>query len=203
MTIISVMREEEIRNNFAKNLLSLRKAKNLSQAQLATALNYTYKAVSKWENMETIPDIVTLNAIADYFDITVDDLISNKDVVKKSNKKVTRRRITLSSVGVCFVVIGLIYLSLSLANVNKSYIVIPFAALTSGIVYLVFSCLWFNRLNVMLAISIIDWSVALIVMLFMDFAYFWVILIIALFINLAFYPFIKIIINRDKNHEPK
>ena len=66
------MKEEEIRINFSKNLYALRKSKNLSQAQLAEDLNYTYKAVSKWENKDTIPDIVTLSAIASYFDITVE-----------------------------------------------------------------------------------------------------------------------------------
>ena len=95
------MKEEEIRINFSKNLYALRKSKNLSQAQLAEDLNYTYKAVSKWENKDTIPDIVTLSAIASYFDITVDDLISSHDAVKKSTKKRTRKRINLSSIGIC------------------------------------------------------------------------------------------------------
>ena len=51
------MREEEIRLNFSKNLLALRKSKGLSQAQLAEALNYTHKAVSKWENNKNLPDV--------------------------------------------------------------------------------------------------------------------------------------------------
>ena len=54
------MKKEEIKINFSKNLYALRKSKSLSQAQLAEALNYTHKAVSKWENKETMPDIVTL-----------------------------------------------------------------------------------------------------------------------------------------------
>ena len=81
------MKEEEIKINFSKNLYALRKSKSLSQAQLAEALNYTHKAVSKWENKETMPDIVTLSSIAEYFDITVDDLINSHDAVKKSQKK--------------------------------------------------------------------------------------------------------------------
>ena len=198
---LAIMKEEEIRINFSKNLYALRKSRNLSQAQLAEALNYTYKAVSKWENKETIPDIVTLTAISEYFDITVNDLISNKDVVKKSNKKKNRRRITLSSIGICFVVTGLVYLALALSNIEKAYIVIPFAALTSGIVYLVFSCIWFKKYHVFLGVTIIIWSAALIVMLFMNFVMFWLILIIAGTINVAFYPFLRIFVGREKANE--
>ena len=192
MHIISDMREEEIRNNFAKNLYALRKSKKLSQAQLAEQLNYTHKAVSKWENKETIPDIVTLEAIASFFDITIDELISDKDVVKISNKKRTHIRITISSIAICFVVTGIIYLALVLSNIPKSYIALPFALLTGGIVFVVFAALWFKRYSVFLATSIIVWSSALIITLFMDFSYFWIVLIIAAVINLAFYPFFKI-----------
>ena len=192
------MREEELRNNFAKNLYALRKSRGLSQANLAESLNYTYKAISKWENKETMPDIVTLSAIAEFFDITVDDLINNKDAVKKSNKKKNRRRITISSIGICFVVTGLIYLALMLANVDRAYIVIPFAALTSGIVFVVFSSLWFKNIHIFIGVSIIIWSAALITMLFMNFELFWVILIIAFSINIAFYPFLRIFAQKEK-----
>lgn len=203
LTYYSGMKEEDIRNNFSKNIYSLRKSRNLSQAKLADDLNYTYKAISKWENKETIPDIATLSSIAEYFEITVDDLISNKDVVKKSNKKRTRRRITLSSIGICFAVVGLIYLALVLANVNRSYIVLPFAALTSGIVYLVFSSIWFKKYHIFLGVTIIVWSSALIVMLFMNYAYFWIVLIIAFIINSAFFPFLRIFYSKEKTTENK
>jgi len=192
------MKEEEIRINFSKNLYSLRKSKNLSQAQLADALSYTYKAVSKWENKETMPDIVTLSSIAEFFDITVDDLISNKDAVKKSQKKRDRRRINLSSIGICFFVTAVIYLVLLVTNTPKSYISIPFAFLTSGIVYVVFSALWFKKYHVFIATSIIVWSTAIILMLFMDFSFWWLVVVIAFIIDAAFYPFFRIFFNNSK-----
>ena len=194
------MKEEEIRQNFANNLLALRKSRGLSQAQLAKELNYTDKAVSKWEKNETIPDIASLSAIAEYFDITVDDLIKNHDVVKKSNKKRNRVRITLSSIAICFIVTGLVYLLLAVNNVPKSYIAIPFAFLTSGIVLIVLSSIWFKRLIIYLGISITTWSLAIIVMLFMDFQFFYIVLIIAFIIDLAFYPFLKIFLSKERKN---
>ena len=192
------MKEEEIRLNFSKNLLALRKSRGLSQAQLASDLNYTDKAVSKWEKNETIPDITSLSAIAEYFDITVDDLIKDHDVVKKSNKKKNRFRITFSSIAICFVVVGLIYLILALNSVDRSYIAIPFASLTGGIVLIVLASLWFRRIIIFIGVSVTIWSLALIVMLFMNFNLFWVILIIAFVINLAFYPFLKIFLGKKR-----
>ena len=192
------MKEEEIRLNFSKNLLALRKSRGLSQAQLASDLNYTDKAVSKWEKNETIPDITSLSAIAEYFDITVDDLIKDHDVVKKSNKKKNRFRITFSSIAICFVVVGLIYLILALNSVDRSYIAIPFASLTGGIVLIVLASLWFRRIIIFIGVSVTIWSLALIVMLFMNFNLFWVILIIAFVINLAFYPFLKIFLGKER-----
>ena len=193
------MREDEIRTNFSKNLLLLRKSRGLSQNQLAEKLNYTFKAVSKWENNETIPDIATLQAISEYFSITVDELISNKDVAYISNKSKNHRRITLSSIGICVVVTLLIYLALLLSNTPKSYIAIPFTLLTSGIVYLIFSCLWFKKFHVFIATSVIILSVILITMLIMDFAYWWLILIIGAAIDLAFFPFYRVIFAKEKS----
>ena len=194
------MKEEDIRLNFSKNLLALRKSRNLSQAQLAEVLGYTDKAVSKWEKNETIPDIVSLSAIAEYFDLTVDDLISNRDVVRKSTKKKTRFRITVSSISVCFLLMAFIYLFLALYNIPKPYFTVPFAFLTGGIVMLVFSCLWFRRLYVFLSISIIIWSAAIITMIFMEFRLFWIVLIIATIVNAAFFPFLKIFLPKERKN---
>lgn len=53
---------------------TLRKNKNITQAQLAEALAVTAQSVSKWENGLTVPDISIIPVIARYFGITIDDL---------------------------------------------------------------------------------------------------------------------------------
>ena len=69
------MTTDEIKNNFSHNLIRLRKARNLTQLQLAEKLNYSDKAISKWEVGSVLPDVETMSHIADYFGITVNDLI--------------------------------------------------------------------------------------------------------------------------------
>jgi len=52
------------RETIAKNLVKLREANRLTQAELAEQLNYTDKAISKWERGESLPDVLTLKKVA-------------------------------------------------------------------------------------------------------------------------------------------
>ncbi len=80
--------------NLAKNIVDLRKKKEITQEQLATAVNVSPQAVSKWETGTSLPDIQTLPLIADYFAVSIDYLfygldISYDDVYAKAFKKVS------------------------------------------------------------------------------------------------------------------
>ena len=66
----------EIKDNLAKNLATYRKSANITQLELAEKLNYSDKAVSKWERGESTPDITVLKQLADLYGVTVDTLIS-------------------------------------------------------------------------------------------------------------------------------
>lgn len=61
--------------NFGKTIQELRKRKNVTQEDMAAELGVTAAAVSKWENNYTLPDILMLCALADYFDVTTDELL--------------------------------------------------------------------------------------------------------------------------------
>lgn len=56
-------------------IAALRKAKGLTQRQLAERLNVSDKAVSRWERNETMPDLVLIPVLAEIFDITSDELL--------------------------------------------------------------------------------------------------------------------------------
>ena len=61
--------------NLGKTILELRKQKNVTQEDLAAELGVTAAAVSKWENGYTLPDVLMLCALADYFQVTTDELL--------------------------------------------------------------------------------------------------------------------------------
>ena len=61
--------------NLGKMILELRKKKNATQEEMAAELGVTAAAVSKWENSYTLPDLLMLCALADYFCVTTDELL--------------------------------------------------------------------------------------------------------------------------------
>lgn len=63
----------------------LRRSKDLTQEELATHLGISYQAISKWERNDGYPDITMLPALANYFEISVDELIGMNEIY--SSKK--------------------------------------------------------------------------------------------------------------------
>lgn len=61
--------------NLGSKILELRKQKNVTQEELAAELGITAAAVSKWENGYTLPDVLMLCALADFFSVTTDELL--------------------------------------------------------------------------------------------------------------------------------
>lgn len=60
---------------FKENLKNLRKQQGLGQKDLAKILSTTIKTVSHWETGYCEPSISQLIALADYFDVTIDELV--------------------------------------------------------------------------------------------------------------------------------
>lgn len=69
-----------VQMSFRENLIKLRKAKNLSQDDLAEELGLSRQAVSKWENENSKPDVENLIKLSKIFKVSVDDLIGNQIV---------------------------------------------------------------------------------------------------------------------------
>ena len=64
-------------NNFGKNLKLLRQEKQLSQRELGKHLGVINQTISFWEIGAREPDLDTLVKIANYFNVTVDELLDN------------------------------------------------------------------------------------------------------------------------------
>ena len=81
---------------FNEKLQILRKKKCLTQEELAEALFVSRTAVSKWESGRGYPNIDSLKAIAEFFDVTIDDLLSGDEILtiaqEDTKQKETRYR---------------------------------------------------------------------------------------------------------------
>ena len=80
--------------DFDKKLKELRRQKGLTQEQLAEALYVSRTAVSKWESGKGYPGIESLKAIAAFFSVTVDDLLSSDEIlnIAEAQQKQTENR---------------------------------------------------------------------------------------------------------------
>ena len=158
---------EDLKDIIAANLIRLRQSAGLTQLQLAEMLNYSDKAVSKWERGESIPDLRVLIQLAELYHITLDDIVSEqpeKVLKPKLNLKKKHLLVTLLSVGLVWVIATGVFMILFYTPVSEyaflTYVVAPFV---SFIVFTVFSSIWGTKLTTMLSCSGIVWSVAAIV----------------------------------------
>ncbi len=156
----------------------LRKSRGMTQIELAERLNYSDKAVSKWERGESVPDIVGLKAIADVFEVTVDYLISEEHpelgeaaqddescskYAGDEKKHFRHKVITGMSVLLVWVIAMVVFVILD-ASIREGYahfLVFAYATATSMLVWLVFNSIWHNRRRNYLIISGLLWSILL------------------------------------------
>ncbi len=156
----------------AANLTRLRQQAGLTQLQLAEMLNYSDKAVSKWERGESIPDLRILIRLAEIYNIKLDDIVHEPhevEVKPRLNLAKKHLLITLLSIGLVWVITALAFLVAyyTLNMQNYAFLAFLFAPLVSAIVFTVFSAVWYRRLVTTFAVSMLIWSVILIVHIFL------------------------------------
>lgn len=93
--------------NIADRIQNLRKAKGISQEELADKVGVTRQAVSKWESEQSTPDIEKIIIMSDYFEVTTDYLLKGIEPKTEETKKKPDAGI-FSIVGTAFNFIGLI-----------------------------------------------------------------------------------------------
>ena len=171
------MVDENVKYRIGANIAAYRKRDGLTQANLAEKLNYSDKAVSKWERGESIPDVLILMQLSELFGITINDLVcdpnelpknsdsklekamtqvSEKALKRKANKNVIQ---ALSSTLVWFVALFAFVLLSSFPSLKQYSCLLFFVAIpANAIVLLSLRSAWHDfRWNRVL-ISVIVWG---------------------------------------------
>lgn len=167
------MDDEKLKRRIGANIALYRKSQGLTQAMLAEKINYSDKAVSKWERGESMPDVLTLMALAEQLQISVNELLADPDelpqgsgimgqMVEKTLKRKADKRVILglSSLLVWFVAL-FFYVVLASLGVRNSWLAFVYAIPVDAIVMLSLRSAWHDfRWNRAL-ISGIVWGVLL------------------------------------------
>ena len=156
---------EKLKLQIGNNIAAFRKQCAMTQADLAEKLNYSDKAVSKWERGESMPDVLTLVQLAEVFGVSVDDLVGKtgataaaKEPETKPKRKVNKSVIQmLVSLLVWFVAL-FVYVVLSSVGLPRSWVGFIYAVPVNAIVLLSLRSAWHKyRWNFVL-VSIIVWG---------------------------------------------
>ena len=125
-----------------EKILALRTQKEMSQEELAAALEVSRQSVSKWETNQSVPDLDKIIRLADLFGVTVDQLVREGErpeppeppeprvvYVAEGRRGLTRPQM----VGVCLEVLGGILLLLGVAGLGAVAAIIGAALMILGL----------------------------------------------------------------------
>lgn len=138
------MDETTLRKTVGKNISLYRKAHKDTQAVLGQKLNYSDKAVSKWERGESLPDVYVLSLIAELYGVTVGNLIGESKPQLPSNPYM-HLFVFLFSAALTFLIGTILIVAFEIADVAfNSWLFLLYAAAVTALLGVVFSSLWWS-----------------------------------------------------------
>ncbi|MBQ4558318.1 MAG: helix-turn-helix transcriptional regulator [Clostridia bacterium] len=156
---------EDLKKIIGKNILKLRKNKQMTQTEFANKLNYSDKAISKWENGDSLPDIEVLNEVAKLFGVTLDYLVSENTEQEPSKFRRVKDNlsnkliITLLGVLVIWTLATVAYVyCMEMTNISRPWLIFIYAFPVSCIVLIVFNGIWGKRIYTFYIISALVWG---------------------------------------------
>lgn len=171
--------------HFTENLIRLRKQHGFTQQALAEKLNYSDKAVSKWERGEALPDIQTIGDIANLFHLTIDELIYNdpeniEKISKQREQNPYLMKLALLIVSSVWLVALLVFVTLTLLLTDRTGLWLIFIASlpASMIVFLVFAVISKRKLLILFFVGCLTLSVSLLAFLIIVHPYDWLLFLL-------------------------
>lgn len=156
---------ENIKEIIAKNLVQLRKSRKYTQQALAEKLNYSDKAISRWEHAETLPDIETLCKICDLYGVKFEYLLQKEQPEKKNpyiKRDDTPGRVMITLIAVCAVWLTASLIFTYTYEKYNLWTVFIWALPVTGFVCSVCNrVFWQNKIFGAISSSFISWTIIL------------------------------------------
>lgn len=154
---------ENIKEIIAKNLVELRKSRKYTQQELAEKLNYTDKAISRWEHAETLPDIETLCRVCDIYGVKFEYLLQKEQ--PKKNPYVKRKDIPnkivimLIALAAIWTAATITYTYINLILNDNHWTLFIWAIPLSCFICLICNCLFFqSKIFTYVTASLMCWT---------------------------------------------
>lgn len=161
---------EDLKLIFARNLVALRRKEKLTQAEFAEKINYSDKAVSKWERAESVPDVTVLVSIARFFGVTLDFLVTEHENTVSAaeelqpHKGVTRNRLITYAIvmfGMLLVEMVVFFsIGASVPSIGERILYcLVFPLPLAAVVSVVLCSVWDKKFFTFLSVSALVWAV--------------------------------------------
>lgn len=159
--------DSQIEKNIAKNIKEMRLESGMKQSELGEKISYSDKTISKWENGSSVPDITALCAVAELFNVKVDDLVKENaaEILRKKSEPQKPKNDSNDIAMLClsvlsvFTIAVIIYVGFMIIKDDKLWQVYVWTVPVSA-----FICLKYNKahgnikwVNTVL-MSLIDWG---------------------------------------------
>ena len=131
-----------------ERLLKLRKEKNISQEELANALNVSRQTISKWETDQSVPDFDKIIPLCEYFQITSDELLTgNPNILTKKQDDVKSNFARNIAISVMIYILSITILILFGAEFNKPIIGVTlfFIFIATGTGLIVYNGIYYSK----------------------------------------------------------
>lgn len=152
---------KNIREIVAYNIVTLRKQNGYTQIELSEKINYSDKAISRWEKGEVLPDIETLENLANIFDVPLSYMLEEHQDAKPvtNNQFSNKLAVALVSISVVWLVATIIFVYLKMFYQYNYWQIFIWAVPASDIIGLYFCRKWGNKLAKIILTSLLVWTV--------------------------------------------
>ena len=160
------MQDKDLKEIVAQNIFYLRTVNRMTQYELAEQLNYSDKAVSKWERADALPDAYVLKHLSNIFNVSVDYLLTehteqDKKVETATNKSKDRYRALILGIAMVSVLTIALLAFVVLANATGKYVwqIFIYVLPVISIIGVVLTSVWKKTIGIFSFLSLLVWSI--------------------------------------------
>ena len=101
---------KDVKPIVAENLAALRKKRGMTQAELAERLDYSDKAISRWEHGDTLPDMNVLCELCEFYGISLDYLTEKHDAEEEQITPSKAQKENETKIAMCALAVSIVWL---------------------------------------------------------------------------------------------
>lgn len=138
---------EDIKEVISKNIATIRRKRKLTQVELSEKLNYSDKAISRWEKGESLPDIETLHKLSEILDVPVslffeENAFVEQEEIKQNSNLPNKIIVTILSCFVVWIIATILYIYISSYSGTKFWQAFVWAIPATTIILFYYNKIW-------------------------------------------------------------